>query len=171
MIPPSSERPVRLGRALARAWVGYQRRLDEEMSAAGFARALPDGRVLRICARSTQPTISKIGHELGITRQGASKIIAGLRERGYVMLRPSPADRREKLVELTPQAIDYLAAQRRASRRIERRLEAELGSEAFQSLYQLLDSIGGDQQPRMSDYIRHAVNTDLLAPFDESIPP
>jgi DNA-binding MarR family transcriptional regulator len=170
MSPTSSDRAPGLGRALARAWVGYQRRVDEQMTAAGFERTLPDGRVLRICARSTEPTISTIGRELGITRQGASKLIAGLRDRGYVTLRPSPADGREKLVELTPRAIDYLAAQRTAARTVARRLRAELGADGLERLFALLDAVGGDEQPRISDYLRKRVNQSLLAPIDESMP-
>jgi DNA-binding MarR family transcriptional regulator len=137
------------------------------MTDAGFARTLPDGRALRICARSSEPTISKIGRELGITRQGASKLIAGLRDRGYVTLRPSPADGREKLVELTPRAIDYLAAQRRAARNVERRLRAELGPDGFERLFPLLGAVGGDEQPRMGDYLRKAFDQSLLAPIGE----
>ena len=41
-------RPVGLGAALRQAWVGYHRRLDEAMAAAGFDdHGFPDGRVLR----------------------------------------------------------------------------------------------------------------------------
>jgi DNA-binding MarR family transcriptional regulator len=170
MSPGSPERAAGLGRALARAWVGYQRRLDEHMSAAGFARGLPDGRVLRLCAGSAEPTISKIGRELGITRQGASKLIAGLTDRGYLTLRPSPADGREKLVELTPRAVDYLAAQRRAARSVERALRAKLGADGLERLFELLEEVGGDEQPRMSDYLRKRVNQSLLASTDESMP-
>ena len=166
----SPERAAGLGRALARAWVGYQRQLDEHMSAAGFARGLPDGRVLRICAGSTEPTISKVGRELGITRQGASKLIAGLTDRGYLMLRPSPADGREKLVQLTPRAVDYLAAQRRAARSVERVLRAKLGADGLERLFELLEEVGGDEQPRMSDYLRKRVNQSLLVPDGGHLP-
>jgi DNA-binding MarR family transcriptional regulator len=150
-----------LGGALRRAWVGYRRRLDQELAAAGFGdRAFPDGRVLRICSRSPEVTISHIGRELGITRQGASKIVAGLRERGYVTVDASPTSGREKAVRLTTRAIDYLAAQRQAARDIERQLRAEIGAEAFDSLDLLLEALGGDDQPRMDDYLRSASNTD-----------
>jgi DNA-binding MarR family transcriptional regulator len=140
------------------------------MAAAGLARTLPDGRVLRICATSTEPTISKIGRELGISRQGASKLIAGLSDGGYVTLRPSPADGREKLVELTPRAIGYLEAQRTAAQTVQRGLRAELGADGLERLLALLEAIGGDEQPRMSDYLRKRVNKSLLAPIDESMP-
>jgi DNA-binding MarR family transcriptional regulator len=151
-------RPV-LGGALRRAWVGYQRRLDQEMAAAGFPdRRFPDGRVLRLCARSDQVTASAIGRELGITRQGAGKIVAELRDRGYVTLEPSPGDGRQKVITLTPRARDYLAAQRAAARRIEEELRQEVGAGAFDSLFTLLEALGGeDDQLRMRDYLRHAV--------------
>jgi DNA-binding MarR family transcriptional regulator len=154
-----SQRPLSLGGALRRAWVGYQRRLDQEMAAAGFAdRGFPDGRVLRLCARSDEVTASQIGRELGITRQGAGKIVAGLRDRGYVTLVASPGDGREKVVTLTPRARDYLAAQHAAARRIEQELRSQVGDEAFGGLLAVVDALGGEgDQPRMRDYLRRAL--------------
>jgi DNA-binding MarR family transcriptional regulator len=144
-----------VGAALRQAWVGYRRRLDEELAAAGFGdHGFPDGRVLRICSTSADATISQIGRELGITRQGASKIVASLRDRRYVRLINSPTDAREKIVRLTPRATEYLAAHRTAARGIERQLRAEVGAEAFDGLYLLLDALGGDEQLRLSDYLR-----------------
>jgi DNA-binding MarR family transcriptional regulator len=154
-----ARRSVSLGGALRRAWVGYQRLLDQEMAAAGFAdRGFPDGRVLRLCARSDEVTASRIGRELGITRQGAGKIVAGLRDRGYVSLGASPGDGREKVVTLTPRARGYLAAQRTAARRIEQELRNQVGAEAFDGLLALVDALGGhEDQPRMRDYLRRAL--------------
>ncbi len=144
-----------LGAALRRAWVGYQRRLDEEMAAAGFAdRGFPDGRVLRMCSGPTDTTVSHIGRELGITRQGASKIVAGLRDRRYVALRTSATDGREKIVTLTPRAVDYLAAQRKAARDIENRLRRDVGERGFEILYRLLEALGGDDEVGLRDYLR-----------------
>jgi DNA-binding MarR family transcriptional regulator len=147
--------PRALGGGLRRAWIGYRRKLDEELDASGFGdHGFPDGRVLRICSTSSDTTISQIARELGITRQGASKIVAGLRDRRYVSLMPSKEDGREKIVQLTPRAADYLVAQRKAARKIERGLRAEFGAEALESLHEVLNFLGGDDQPRMRDYIR-----------------
>jgi DNA-binding MarR family transcriptional regulator len=131
------------------------------MAASGFAdRALPDGRVLRLCAGNDSVTASEIGRELGITRQGAGKIVAGLRDRGYVTLDTSTIDGREKIVALTPFAREYLEAQRSASRRIERKLRREVGDEAFESLWVLLDTMDdGEDLPRMRDYLRQVVRS------------
>ena len=155
---PGRRRPA-LGPALRRAWVGYQQRLDQEMAAAGFPdRGFPDGRVLRLCARSDDVTAAQIGRELGITRQGAGKIVADLRDRGYVVLGSSPGDARQKVLALTPHARDYLAAQRAAARRIEQELAERVGSEAVESLFALLEALGGEEDRlRMRDYLRRAL--------------
>jgi DNA-binding MarR family transcriptional regulator len=92
-------------------------------------------------------TISAIGRELGITRQAASKIVAGGRDRGYVSLSPSPTDGREKIVRLTARALDYLTAQRAAERRIAAQLRRELGPDAFDGLSRLLDVLGAREAP------------------------
>ena len=87
------------------------------MAEAGFGeRGFPDGRVLRMCAGEAGSTISAIGRELGITRQGASKVVAHLCDRGYVVVADSTTSKREKSVVLTPLGVDYLA-QRRAGGR------------------------------------------------------
>lgn len=132
--------PPTLGAALPRAWAGYRDRLNRELTATGFGgHGAPDGRVLRLCSATTEVTISEIGRGLGITRQAASKIVAGLRDGGFVALSPSPTDGREKIVRLTAHALDYLAAQRAAERRIAAQLRREVGAEAFTGLSRLLD--------------------------------
>ncbi|HEY7135883.1 MAG TPA: MarR family transcriptional regulator [Acidimicrobiia bacterium] len=144
-----------LGPALRRAWVAYQRQLDDAMADAGFGpRRFPDARVLRMCQRTPEITTSQIGRELGITRQGASKVVASLRERGYVTLKPSPTSGREKIVAVTQRADEYLAAQRKAARAIETRLRRAVGADAFDGLYRLLDAMGIDEDLRMRDYLR-----------------
>ena len=146
---------VPLGAALRRAWIGYQLLLDEQMAASGARRRnFPDGRVLRICARSSDTTISEIGRELGITRQGASKLVGALREEGFVKLQTSATDSREKLVTLTRTATTYLDAQRNAARTIERRLKAEVGPEALETLYDVLEHLGGNDTPRLRTFMR-----------------
>jgi DNA-binding MarR family transcriptional regulator len=154
---------VRLGRGLRQAWIGYQRRLDEEMAAAGFGdRGFPDGRVLRICSRAGETTIAQIGRELDITRQGAAKIVASLRDRGYVTVEASATSGREKTVRLTARAVEYLEAHRKAALRIERHVLAEVGTDGLESLSRLLQALGGEEQPRMLDYLRRSADLDAL---------
>jgi DNA-binding MarR family transcriptional regulator len=145
---------VRLGPALRRAWVGYQRRLDAAMGDAGFdEHRFPDGRVLRLCSVPGGTTISNIGRELGITRQGASKFVSHLQDRGYVSVAASATSGREKTVTLTAQGAHYLEAHRQAVRTIERHLREELGEEPFSALHRLLDRLDSGDEVRMRTYL------------------
>ena len=147
------------GSALRRAWVGYRRRLDAELADAGFADfRLPDGRVLRLCAASPTVTSSQIGRELGISRQAAGKLVASLNDRGYVTLEPSSSDGREKIIRPTPRAIDLLRAHRTAARGVEERLRSQFGPDRVDDVRQVLAALGGEEQPRMRDYLRRNID-------------
>ena len=144
-----------LGPALRRAWLGYQLRLDTAVADAGFGeRRFPDGRVLRLCSGLAGSTISAIGRELGITRQGASKVVEHLRDCGYVSVADSATSKREKSVILTSRGIDYLDVLRATAREIEDELSAELGREGFASLFALLEALDHGERARMRDYLR-----------------
>ncbi len=154
---------IHLGRGLRQAWVGYHRRLDQELAAAGFGdRGFPDGRVLRICSRAGETTVAQIGRELEITRQGAAKLVASLRDCGYVTVEPSATSGREKTVSLTVRAVEYLEAHRNAARRIEREVLAEVGTGGVEGLSRLLKALGGEDQPGMLDYLRRSADLDIL---------
>ena len=165
-------RSIGLGPALRSAWVGYQLRLDAAMAEAGFEdRRFPDGRVLRFCSESSGSTISAIGRELGITRQGASKVVAHLRKRGYVVVADSASSGREKCVSLTSRGIDYLAAQREAARKIDAQLRDELGDTAFNSFFALLAALGEGEQVRMRAYLQRSAGAYLESSKEASSPP
>jgi DNA-binding MarR family transcriptional regulator len=154
---PSGEGPMALGPALRQAWVGYQVRLDEAMAVAGFGeRRFPDGRVLRLCSQPTGSTISGIGRELGITRQGAGKVVGHLCDSGYVSVADSPTSGREKSVTLTPRGAEYLAAHRKAAQGIEGQLRFELGEAGFVALRTLLGALGQGEHVRMRSYLQRS---------------
>ena len=149
---------IGLGPGLRRAWIGYQLRLDRAMAAAGFGeRRFPDGRVLRLCSKPAGSTISGIGREIGITRQGAAKVVMHLAERGYVSVADSASSGREKSVTLTARGNEYLAVQRSAAQSIEADLRATVGQAGFSALGALLEALGAEgETPRIRDYLRHS---------------
>lgn len=127
------------------------------MADAGFGeRGFPDGRVLRMCSGQAGATISAIGRELGITRQGASKVVGRLRDRDYVRVADSPTSRREKSVVLTTRGIHYLQVQRMTARAIEDKLRAEFGEEAFAGLFALLHALDTGKETRLGTYLRRS---------------
>jgi DNA-binding MarR family transcriptional regulator len=146
-----------LGPALRRAWLGYQLRIDSAMADAGFGeRRFPDGRVLRLCAGQGGSTISAIGRELGMTRQGAGKVVGYLSERGYVTVTDSATSRREKSVTLTSRGTDYLRAQGAAARAIENELRSALGASGFSALFDALDVLETGEATRMRSYLQRS---------------
>jgi DNA-binding MarR family transcriptional regulator len=127
---------------------------------AGFGeRRFPDGRVLRLCSGGAGSTISAIGRELGITRQGASKVVGRLSDRGYVTVSESATSRREKSVTLTARGIDYLEVQRTKARQIEDELKIALGDKGFSGLFALLDALDQGEGARMRTYLRSSAGT------------
>jgi DNA-binding MarR family transcriptional regulator len=124
------------------------------MADAGFdERRFPDGRVLRLCSDPAGSTISNIGRELGITRQGAGKVVSHLHDRGYVSVADSPTSGREKAVTLTVLGAQYLEAQGDAVRTIERQLRQELGEEPLTALHRLVDVLDPGEEVRMRTYL------------------
>jgi DNA-binding MarR family transcriptional regulator len=161
-----------LGPALRRAWVGYQLRLDAAMADAGFTdRRFPDGRVLRLCSEPAGSTISAIGRELGITRQGAGKVVGHLLESGYVSVADSVTSGREKSVTLTSQGTEYLQAQREATRAIDMQLRVELGEAGYSSLSRLLVALGQPEQIRLRTYLQRSTSAQAESSDDTSSGP
>lgn len=103
-------------------------------------------------ARRSRPSDS----ELGITRQGATKVVGRLRDRGYVTVVDSTTSKREKSVRLTPRGIDYLHVQRTKAREIEEEVKAALGEEGFSGLLLLLDTLDQGESTRMLTYLRRS---------------
>jgi DNA-binding MarR family transcriptional regulator len=135
---------------------------------AGFGeRRFPDGRVLRLCSGPSGSTVSAIGRELGITRQGAGKVVGHLRDRGYVTVADSATSKREKSVTVTSHGNDYLRAQRAAARVVEAELAATLGEEGLSTLFALLvaldplDALDDGQGVRMRTYLRRSSRSEF----------
>ena len=87
-------------------------------------------------------TISDIGRQFDVSRQAASKIVAELRERGYMQVTASTTDQREKVVELTPKAIEHVTARLRAAGELDRAIRERIGDAGLDELYKVLEAVG-----------------------------
>ncbi len=132
-----------LGQALRIAWWSYVHRLDAEMEAAGYPeRRAAMNYVFALYAQPGPITISEMGRQFDVSRQAASKIVAELRRRGYVETAASQADQREKVVVLTPKAIEHVAARRKAAAKLDRAIRKRIGDAGLEQLQQVLDAVG-----------------------------
>ena len=91
--------------------------------------------------------VGALADKLGMTAQGASKMIIELERLGYVERRGDPADGRNRIVALTARGHDGIAAGRAARAAITAELRAVLGEAAADrlvaDLQRLADQSGG----------------------------
>jgi len=87
--------------------------------------------------------LTELAEGLGITNQGAVKIIDEMEQRGYVERKPDPEDARAKLLSLGPRGRSALAAARRFHAAYERRLGQALGEETVATARRVLEHMMG----------------------------
>jgi DNA-binding MarR family transcriptional regulator len=132
-----------LGQALRIAWWSYVHRIDAEMESAGFPeRRSAMNYVFALYAQPGPMTISEMGRQFDVSRQAASKLVAELRERGYVETSVSPTDQREKVVELTPKAIEHVTVRLRAAAGLDQEIRRRVGDAGLKELYKVLEAVG-----------------------------
>lgn len=73
---------------------------DTRLKVEGLGRA--HGRALSAIGRSPGLSVADLLHQLRVTKQSLSGVLAELVEGGYVEQQASPADRRKRLLSLTP---------------------------------------------------------------------
>ncbi|MCF3172023.1 MarR family transcriptional regulator [Streptomyces sioyaensis] len=160
---PEGDSGLALGPQLVRSWFGYRRRVEERLAATGFTeKRLPNGALLRLCAREDEMTVSRIGRELEISRQGASKQVAELCEQGYLTLEKSPGDGREKFVRPTPSALAFLRSFDQARREVDADIRAQLGSESLDALSALFALLAEPGETRVDIWREARARATLL---------
>jgi len=77
---------------------------DAMLARFGFGRA--HHRVIYFVGRHPQMTVTELLGILRITKQSLSRVLGQLVRQGFIVQRPGPRDRRQRLLELTPKGID-----------------------------------------------------------------
>lgn len=130
------------GQALRLAWWGYLQHVDDAMESEGYPeRSSPIRYVLALYARPGPMTISEMGRLFSVSRQAASKIVAELRRRGYVKATVSETDQREKMLELTPAAIEMVSLRLRAAAELDKAIRERIGDARTEELKKTLEEV------------------------------
>lgn len=138
---PRREEPVDLGILLGLAFAGFAERLDAHLKDRGFDDiGRWYGYVFRLLAASS-PSLSELAAHLGITAQGAMKIVDEMEARGYVERVPSPDDARVKHLHLAPRGKKALGT----ARSFHRTFERDLGAKKAAQLRAVLEAIAGEE--------------------------
>jgi DNA-binding MarR family transcriptional regulator len=135
--PPRDDFGVVLGLAY-HAFVG---RLNLHLAQRGFTDIRPAfGYVFRALAERSL-TSGQLAARLGITAQGAGKLVDHMVAAGYVERRPDPSDRRTRWLELTPRGQAALSAAHDFHAAVERDLSASVGAARVRSLREVLERL------------------------------
>lgn len=133
------ENAVDLGILLGLAFQTFSEELRAEIAAEGFDDlGGAYGYVFRALAREPLQ-LNELADRLGMTAQGASKIVSEMEARRYVERRPDPEDGRAKRLRLGARGRAALAFARKFHAAYERRLCADLGERHVATLRRVLD--------------------------------
>jgi DNA-binding MarR family transcriptional regulator len=86
------------------AYRDFTAEADALLSSLGFGRA--HHRVIYFVGRNPAITVTELLSILQITKQSLSRVLGELVRRGFVTQRPGSRDRRQRLLELTPEGVE-----------------------------------------------------------------
>ncbi|MBL1074448.1 MarR family transcriptional regulator [Nocardia sp. 2] len=109
-------------------------RVTAQVHAAGFADIRPAHGFVFQQLIDRPPTVSELAQRLGITQQGASKLVVELETLGYVARTSDPGDSRVRRIALTERGHACLAAGRAARADQQAALAERLGDRGLRAL-------------------------------------
>jgi DNA-binding MarR family transcriptional regulator len=129
-----------LARLLATVFREAVDQMHEELRRSGHEELRPvHGFILNLVADGT--TTSELASQLGVTKQGAAKLVTNLVSTGYLDRQPHPSDGRATLITLTPRGRDALAAAAAAQNAIEARWAEMLGTTRMKTMRSVLEQL------------------------------
>ena len=122
-----------IGALLREAWQRVRDHIDDAVKQAGYV----DINRAHV-SLFRHPTLdgmrpTALADELRISKQAVNDLLGDLQRLGYIRRDVDPADRRSRLIRLTPKGIELEDTVRLAAREAERYLERQLGREQFRS--------------------------------------
>ncbi len=119
----------------------------EELGKTGYADVRSThGCVFRF-VREDGMRLTELAALAGMTKQSAGELVDDLVRLGYVERVPDPADRRAKLIHLTPRGRKAQAAGLRLIAKLEKRWADRYGTDRFADLRDLLEEMAAHEAP------------------------
>jgi DNA-binding MarR family transcriptional regulator len=109
---------------------------DAILARQNFGRA--HHRVIHFVGRNPQITVTDLLGILRITKQSLSRVLGQLVDQGYITQTPGTRDRRQRLLELTPQGVDLERRLSESQRARIARAYREAGAEAVEGYRRVL---------------------------------
>ena len=99
--------------------------------------------------QSGADTAAELGRRLALTKQGATRIIESLLERGYIAREPDPRDARRKRLQVTPLGAQVMREGEALFDDLRRQWERKLGKPELGRLEEQLAMMVGDAPIRL----------------------
>jgi DNA-binding MarR family transcriptional regulator len=131
---------------------GFRAVIDEaheELAARGHPEMRPAHGFAMQAIGTFGATAADVGRRLGVSKQAAGKTIDRLAELGYVERGGESADRRRKLVRLTPRGTEALLLSAGAFEHVRARWAGLLGADRVAALERDLRAVSPDQAFRL----------------------
>jgi DNA-binding MarR family transcriptional regulator len=131
---------------------GFRAVIDEaheELAARGHPEMRPAHGFAMQAIGTFGATAADVGRRLGVSKQAAGKTIDRLAELGYVERGGESADRRRKLVRLTPRGTEALMLSAEAFEHVRARWAGLLGADRVAALERDLRAVSPDQAFRL----------------------
>ena len=129
-----------IARLLAIVFREAVNQMHEELQRRGHEDLRPaHGFILNLIGEGA--TTSELAARLGVTKQGAAKLVASLVSTGYLERQAHASDRRATLITLAPRGRDALAAAAAAQNEIETRWAEMLGTSQMKAMRNALEHL------------------------------
>ena len=138
---PDPEPKALFGDILALARERWIRAMAQRLSVLGFEGYRRSDPLVMRSLRGGEVPLGSLAVMLGLTRQGARKVVSGLVERGYARVVPSTSDSRRRIVALTPEGRDYLRAVVATLRALNDEVVANVDADQLAAAYSVLEFI------------------------------
>jgi DNA-binding MarR family transcriptional regulator len=119
---------------------------DAMLARYGFGRA--HHRVIYFVGRYPQLTVTELLSILRITKQSLSRVLGQLVRQGFIVQKPGPRDRRQRLLELTPAGIELERQLSENQRRRVAKAYREAGAQAVEGFRNVMLGIMGSESDR-----------------------
>ena len=123
-----------VGALLRQAWRGVREHIETAVRASGYddvSRAHL-GLFRHPTLDGARPT--ELADEMRLSKQAVNDLLRDLEGQGYIRRTINPADKRSRLIRLTPKGVELEDTVRRAAEDAERILERKLGKRWLESL-------------------------------------
>ena len=119
---------------------------DAILARYGFGRA--HHRVIYFVGRYPQLTVTELLGILRITKQSLSRVLGQLVRQGFIVQKPGPRDRRQRLLELTPQGVELERQLSENQRRRVAKAYREAGAQAVEGFRNVMLGLMNSESDR-----------------------